>query len=146
MNYSAWKLPAARALIAGASLTAFISQAQAAVAQPALAMPISYVPGSAAVEAGSYGGGALLVWGSVLLLTLACLAALAFLIREPRSPVAVALAASPAVEVRPVARRQFVPVSLSRPVRRLPKRRATKTTRLLPALRPAFSAKASWLP
>lgn len=111
--------------VAGGLLVAVVGQAQAAV-------PLApvYAPGPAAVGAGSFGGAAVVVWASVLVVTVICLAALALLLRQPRDEAVQAPAREPAVAPA-VARSRRLPkrparraarvVVLSEPLRRAPR-------------------------
>ena len=117
MKYSAWKQ-----LGGCGALALMVGQAQAAVP-----LAPAYVPGPAAVGASSFGGAAVVVWASVLVVTVICLAALALLLREPREEAVQAPAAVPAaagrsrrLPKRPVRRAARV-VVLSEPLRRAPR-------------------------
>lgn len=125
MNDSTWKL-GNKLGVSGGLLAAVIGEAQAA-----LPLAPVYAPGPMAVEAGSFGGAAAVVWAPVLLLTLLCGVALALLLREPRiaqavqapvEPVAqpVVAARSRRLPKRPVRRAARV-VVLSEPLRRAPR-------------------------
>ncbi|AXQ30735.1 hypothetical protein D0B54_19510 [Solimonas sp. K1W22B-7] len=110
MNYSAWKNLGNQGVAAAALLAGGLGQAQAAV-QAGVPVAPAYVPGVAMMEAGGYGGGAVLIWASVLLLTFLCFAALVLLLRQPQDAVAVQVPAVAVPEPQPRAAQEPLPVA-----------------------------------